>query len=165
LAEADAILCSGPFDDRRETGEDYRERLQDAAIRKLPMVCANPDLHVHVGPDLLPCAGAIAQVYEGMGGPVFWAGKPHPIAYATALAMAEAVREEPVRRDRVLAIGDAVRTDLAAAAGAGVEVIFIATGIHRDAIMVDGAIDPARMAHEFEAGGFGAKAAMTSLRW
>ena len=165
LAEADVIACTGPFDDRRETAEDYRARLVEPARRGVPLVCANPDLVVHVGHDLLPCAGAIGVVYEHLGGKVIWPGKPHPIAYRTALEMAADLRGGPMRKSRVLAIGDAVRTDLAAAAGAGVDAIFIASGIHRDAVMVDGQINTRHMQAELRAGGFGATAAMTALVW
>src|SRR5690606_14441053 len=138
ISEAEAIACTGLVDDRRETAEDYRERLEAARARRLPLVCANPDLVVHVGPDLLPCAGAIGALYEGMGGDVFWAGKPFPIAYDRALAEAASRRGRPIDPSRVLAIGDSIRTDLAAAAGAGVDALFIVTGIHRDECVFDG---------------------------
>lgn len=165
LETCEAIVCSGPFDDRRETGEDYRARLIAPAARGVPMICANPDLHVHVGPDLLPCAGAIGVVYESLGGPVVWAGKPHRLAYAAAFEAATAVRDQVVAADRVLAIGDAVRTDLAAAAGAGVDALFVTSGIHRDAIMRDGRIDAAALTEALRGGGYGAVAAIDALRW
>ena len=165
LAKADVIACTGPFDDRRETGEDYRARLVEPAKRGVPLVCANPDLVVHVGHDLLPCAGAIGVVYESLGGKVVWPGKPHPIAYRSALEMAADLRGFSTRKTRVLAIGDAVRTDLAAAAGAGVDALFIASGIHRDAVLVDGRIGPQTLEAELRTGGFGATAAMVALVW
>lgn len=165
LAEADAIACSGPFDDRKETGETYRERLRAPARRGLPLVCANPDLVVHVGHDLLPCAGALGIVYEDLGGTVIWTGKPHPIAYATALKHAADVRGRDTPKARVLAIGDAIRTDLAAARGAGVDAVFVANGIHRDAILANGQIVPERMQAEFKAGGFSARYATLGLVW
>ena len=101
---------------------------------------------IDVGDDLLPSAGAIAALYETRGGPVFWAGKPHPIAYRTALERAAELIGRRVERSEVLAIGDAVRTDLAAAQGAGVDALLIAGGLHRDELMVDGSsIDPDRL--------------------
>ena len=105
LADADAIVCSGLVHDRTETAEDYRGVLEAALKRKLPFVCANPDLAVDVGPDRLPCAGAIAALYEEMGGPVFWAGKPHASAYQAAMLKAEELagrgrRAGPGARDR-----------------------------------------------------------------
>jgi HAD superfamily hydrolase (TIGR01459 family) len=165
LADADAIACSGLFNDHTETAEMYRERLQAPAARGVPMVCANPDLVVHVGHDLLPCAGALGIVYEDLGGKVFWTGKPHAIAYGTALQLATELRGGETLKSRILAVGDAVRTDLAAAAGAGVDAFFVASGIHRDAILDNGRIVPERMQSEFEAGGYGAKYAALGLVW
>lgn len=165
IADADAILCSGLFDDRTETAEDYRGLLSEAGARSLPFVCANPDLVVDVGGRLYPCAGAIGDLYQSMGGPVFWAGKPHDNAYGTALLKAEAVRQETIARGRILAIGDAIRTDLKAAQGAGVDAIFIAGGIHRHDVMADGAIDPKRLADLFERSNVPALAALPGLAW
>ncbi|MGE0698686.1 MAG: HAD hydrolase-like protein, partial [Hyphomicrobiaceae bacterium] len=119
---------------------------------------------VHVGPDLLPCAGALGALYEALGGRVFWAGKPFPIAYETALAEAARLRGREVDRRRVLAIGDSIRTDLAAAKGAGVDALFIASGIHRDDAIADGRIDEERLAQLFTGDGPGAVAAATGLR-
>lgn len=164
ISEADAMACTGLVDDRREAPEDYRDRLREALDRGLPLVCANPDLVVHVGPDLLPCAGAIGALYEEMGGDVFWAGKPFPIAYDRALAEAASRRNEAVPRNRVLAIGDSVRTDLAAAAGAGVDALFIVTGIHRDECVIDGRLSEAGLAALFTDDGPGAVAAATALK-
>ena len=143
LDDADAIACTGLEHERRETAEDYRPLLQRGLERNLPFVCVNPDLAVHVGADLLPCAGAIAALYEAMGGEVFWCGKPHPLAYLTALEAAEGIRKRPVDKRRVIGIGDAVRTDLKSAANAGVDALFIAGGLHRDELIQDGILDQA----------------------
>jgi HAD superfamily hydrolase (TIGR01459 family) len=165
LETADAIACTGLIDDVHETGESYRQRLTAAAKRGVPFVCANPDLVVHVGERLWPCAGAIAAVYEDLGGPVIWAGKPRPAAYIAAFEAAATVRGQPVAPNRVLAIGDAVRTDLAGAAAAGVDALFIASGIHRDVVMVGGAIDQAKLHALLTEADIGAVAAMTYLQW
>jgi HAD superfamily hydrolase (TIGR01459 family) len=165
LAGADAIACTGPFDDRTETGETYRDRLRAPAARGVPLVCANPDLVVHVGHDLLPCAGAIGVVYQDLGGITIWAGKPHAMAYDTALKQAAEVRGRDTPKSRILAIGDAIRTDLAAAAGAGVDALFVASGIHRDVVIEHGLIVPQRMQAEFEANGASARYAALSLAW
>jgi HAD superfamily hydrolase (TIGR01459 family) len=146
LEEADAIVCTGLKDDRRETVEDYRDLIAAGVRRGLPFVCANPDLVVDVGAVRLPCAGSIALEYERLGGDVFWAGKPHPAAYAAALARASEVGGTVPALDRILAIGDAVRTDMAAARGLGVDGLLIAGGIHRDDLVVEGAIERARLA-------------------
>jgi HAD superfamily hydrolase (TIGR01459 family) len=165
LADADAIVCSGLVHDRTETAENYRGVLEAALKRRLPFVCANPDLAVDVGPDRLLCAGAIAALYEEMGGPVFWAGKPHASAYQAATLKAAELRGAPVARDRVLAIGDAIRTDLAAAQGAGVDALFIAAGLHRHDVMEGERIVPEKLAQFFGPGASPAIAAMSYLTW
>jgi HAD superfamily hydrolase (TIGR01459 family) len=165
IEEADAIVCTGLNRDHQEQPEAYRPLLEQALARDLPFVCANPDLAVHVGADLLPCAGAVAAIYEAMGGAVFWAGKPHPVAYRTALARAGELTGGSVDRSQVLAIGDAVRTDLAAAEGAGVDALLIAGGLHRDDVIVGGAVDPDRLARLLAPPAPRAVAAMVHLAW
>ena len=164
LDEAAAIFCTGLRHDRRETGEDYRSRLTPALETGLPFICANPDLVVDVGGDLLPCAGAIAKVYEDMGGSVFWAGKPHAPAYAAAMEKAAQLRGDNVEKQRILAIGDSVRTDIAGGAAFGIDVLFIGQGIHREMVMPSGQIVGSALTALF-AGQPPAVAAMASLRW
>lgn len=164
LDAAEAVFCTGLIRDRHESGEDYRAMLQPAADRGLPFICANPDLVVDVGGDLLPCAGAIAKVYEDLGGAVYWAGKPFATAYEAAARKAHSLRNANIDKARVLAIGDAVRTDIAGAVAYGIEALFIGQGIHREAVMPDGAIVEGALAELF-AGQPQAIAAMSTLRW
>jgi HAD superfamily hydrolase (TIGR01459 family) len=166
LAEAEAIVCTGLTDDRNETVEDYRRLIEEGVAGALPFVCANPDLVVDVGNKRLLCAGSIAAEYERQGGDVFWAGKPHPAAYAAALERAGELRGQTPDLSRILAIGDAVRTDLAAAQGLGVGGLLIAAGIHSDALLLEGAIDAGKLAALFAPSGTPpAIAAMTQLEW
>jgi len=166
LAEAEAIVCTGLRDDRNETVASYRALIEEGVARALPFVCANPDLVVDVGALQLPCAGSIAAEYERRGGQVFWAGKPHPAAYGTALARAGELRGTAPALSCILAIGDAVRTDLAAAQGMGVDALFIASGIHGRELVAGGAIDADKLAALFGPPGTPpAIAAMTQLRW
>lgn len=146
-AEAELIVATELNDYRRETPEDYRALLTRFAERKLPFICGNPDLVVHVGEDLLPCAGALATIYEELGGAVAWAGKPHRPAYDLALAAASEARGgREIDPAKVLVIGDAVRTDLAGARMMGFDSLFVAGGIHREETIVSGAVDPAGVA-------------------
>ncbi|HWB45500.1 MAG TPA: TIGR01459 family HAD-type hydrolase [Hyphomicrobiaceae bacterium] len=166
LSGAEAIVCTGLADEVNETVESYRPVIEEGVALKLPFVCANPDLVVDVGHRRFLCAGSIAAEYERLGGPVFWAGKPHPSAYNSALEKAAAARGSAPALHRILAIGDAVRTDLAAAKGLGVDSLFIASGIHNGEVLVDGEIDAARLAELFApAETPPAIAAMTQLRW
>lgn len=165
LGHAEGIVCTGLNDDRTETADSYRPLLDAALARDLPFVCANPDLVVDVGGTHYLCAGAIAEIYETMGGTVYWAGKPYPVAYETAIDAAGRIRAEPVARHRVIAIGDAVRTDLAGAARAGVDALFIASGIHRADVMRGDEIDEARIAALLAGAAPPARAAMAYLAW
>jgi len=166
LAEAEAIVCTGLRDDRNETVEDYRGLIAEGVALKLPFVCANPDLVVDVGTRRLTCAGSIAAEYERQGGAVFWAGKPHPAAYQAALQRAGELRGGTPALSRILAIGDAVRTDLAAAQGLGVDGLFVAAGIHSEVLRADGEIDPEKLTVMFAPPGTPpAVGAMTHLRW
>src|SRR5690606_12396518 len=119
LDAAEAILCTGLNDDLTETADDYRALLEQACMRRLPFVCAHPDLAVDVGGTQYLCAGAIADLYERMGGPVFWAGKPHANAYEAARASAARLRGTEVPKKRIIAVGDSLRTDLKGAEAFG----------------------------------------------
>ena len=141
--EATYLLCTGLFDDATETPEDYADRLAAFAERRLPMICANPDLVVHRGHKLVYCAGALAKLYEALGGETIYAGKPHRPIYTTSLERIAALRGAPVAPARALAIGDALRTDLAGAVAAGLDALFVANGIHRDELYGPGADDDA----------------------
>jgi HAD superfamily hydrolase (TIGR01459 family) len=145
LAQAQAIVCTGLIDDAHETAETYRALLTQGTQQGLPFVCANPDLIVDVGGSLLPCAGTLGQFYEQLGGAVYWAGKPYAPAYHQAFETLALLAGGPVDRSRILAIGDALRTDIAGAADAGLDALLIAQGIHRDDLMPDGRITPERL--------------------
>ena len=162
---AQALFVTGLIDEAIETGEDYRARLKPARDRKMPLICANPDLIVDVGGTLLPCAGAIAEVYERMGGPVFWAGKPHASAYHMAHRTAERLRGGPIERHQMLAIGDAFRTDIAGATAYGIDALLIAQGIHREALMPAGVLNTAALKAHVDETGERPIAAMTTLAW
>lgn len=132
IAEADYVVCSGFDNDEEETVEDYRPQLEAMRRHNLLMVCANPDLVVERGHKILPCAGTIALAYEEMGGAVFYAGKPHRPVYDRALTVASDLAGRPIPKERVLAVGDAIRTDIAGAVGFGIDALMIARGIHAE---------------------------------
>jgi HAD superfamily hydrolase (TIGR01459 family) len=128
--DAELVVCSGLFDDETETPEHYIELLQKLATRRLPMICANPDHLVERGDKLVYCAGALAAIYDTMGGSVVYAGKPYAPIYELAIETISALAERSVARDEVLAIGDGVNTDIAGAASVGIDAVFVASGLH-----------------------------------
>lgn len=135
--EADLVVCTGLFDDRAETPDDYRDELTRLAQRGLTMICANPDLVVESGNRLIPCAGLLAAAYADLGGEVVYAGKPHRPVYEAALSVAAALDDGgPDDKGRVIAIGDAIRTDIAGASGFGIASLLVARGIHAEELGV-----------------------------
>ena len=141
LDEAAYVVITGLSDDRNETPDDYADQLATMRARQLDLVCANPDLVVHVGKELIYCAGAVAQAYEARGGRVLQAGKPFAPIYERALSFARKIRGTSVPRERILAIGDAMRTDIAGAVDFGVDALFVTRGIHRDELHDGAGID------------------------
>jgi HAD superfamily hydrolase (TIGR01459 family) len=131
--QSELVVCSGLFDDETETPDDYAALLGTLAARKLPMICANPDHMVERGDRLVWCAGALAAAYEEAGGRVVYAGKPYRPIYELAFETLAELAGAPVPKNKILAIGDGVRTDIAGAAGAGIASVFIASGLHAPA--------------------------------
>ena len=141
--EADYVVCTGLFDDEHETVSDYDATLRRMRERDLQMVCANPDIVVERGHQLILCAGALAAAYEALGGATYTGGKPHRPIYEAAVARGiELLGREPPR-SRILGIGDAIRTDVAGGRGFGIDVLLIARGIHAgDLGYRPGRVDP-----------------------
>jgi HAD superfamily hydrolase (TIGR01459 family) len=161
LAEADFILGIGAFR-RGDTLERYDSFIAEAAARRLPMICANPDLVVLRGPDLEICAGGIAERYEAAGGDVYYHGKPHAPIYGMAL--------ERLGLDsgaRVLAVGDSLRTDIAGAVAAGLDSLFLTSGIYAEELGVAPFTDPPpeRVAALAAKHGHWPTAAASMFRW
>ncbi len=165
IEDAAFISCSGLVEDETETPEDYRALLTAAARRGLEMICANPDIVVQRGDRLIYCGGALAQLYETLGGRAVMAGKPYAPIYERCLAVAGELAGRPVDRARVLAIGDGVVTDVAGANGFGLDVLFVGGGIHGSAaVSHDGRLDEAATLATLAEAGATARFAMAALR-
>lgn len=128
--ECDIAVVTGPFNDEVEVAEDYRAMFEKFMQRDVLMLCANPDLVVERGDKLIVCAGALAQLYETMGGKAIYAGKPYAPIYDQVVAEAEKLRGAKIKKEEMLAIGDGARTDLRGAALQGIDCLFITGGIH-----------------------------------
>ncbi len=163
---ADYVVCSGLFDDTIETADSYRDMLAAMRARSLFMVCANPDIVVERGDTLVYCAGALADAYAALGGEVLYCGKPHAPIYQAAMATALAAHGgATVPFERVLAIGDSVRTDLKGAAAFGLDSLFVTSGIHAEEYGGRDTPDLEALNAIFLAGGVIPKAVMRGLRW
>jgi len=165
LEAADYAVCSGLTDDTVETPQDYHELIERMRLRGLPMICANPDIVVERGDQLLYCAGAIADLYAAAGGSVIYAGKPHRPIYEQALGIAEKVAGRSPDHRRILAIGDSVRTDLKGAAAFGIDCLFVTAGIHAEELGARDNPDANALAEIFAAAGLFPKAVMQRLVW
>ena len=162
VENADYVVCSGLYDDTTEKPDDYDNIIATMLARKLPMICANPDIVVERGDRLIYCAGAIAELYRELGGEVIFYGKPHRPIYERALRLAAERRGGEVPLKRVLAIGDSVRTDLAGAHGFGIDCLFVTRGIHSEEFEGLDQLDPASVKELF---GHPPRALMRELKW
>ena len=159
--EADVVVNTGIVD-FGESLSAYEPALEACRHHNLPMVCANPDLIVMVGEQMVICAGTLAQRYEAMGGDVFWHGKPHAPVYDRCLSLM-GIKD----KGRILAVGDSLRTDVAGANAAGIDVALVTFGIHREELggAWGEAVDPAKLAAAAAASGHQPTYARPSLRW
>ena len=163
-AESDAtvIVNTGLFDDYTETPEDYRIRFEALVDRGAKMICANPDLLVERGTEIVHCAGGLAALYEEMGGDVAYAGKPHLPIYKLCQEMIAERRGQTVEERRILAIGDGLKTDIAGAFGAGLDALFVPSGIH---LSPGKSRDQAALCELFADASVKPIAAINGLRW
>ncbi|MEM7269214.1 MAG: TIGR01459 family HAD-type hydrolase [Pseudomonadota bacterium] len=129
MEDAESIVCTGLRDDRSETPADYGDELSEGVLRRLPFLCANPDLVVDVDDLRLYCAGALAQVYAEKGGAVTEYGKPHPQIYDYARRVVAEAAGRVIDDDRILCIGDGIRTDVRGAIGEGLDCLFVTGGL------------------------------------
>jgi len=160
--KAEAVVCTGLYDDTRETPADYADLLAGLKHRHLTMLCANPDRKVERGSTIVYCAGAIAEAYERLGGKVVWNGKPYLPIYDMAFRRLNELAGRTVEKARILAIGDGVNTDIAGAEAAGLDSLFVASGIHVDA---GKPFDSALVSGMFAGRARVPVAAMRELRW
>lgn len=131
IVAADVLVCTGL--DRRwpDIPDAHKPLLASMATRRIPMVCANADKIVHVGDDICWCAGALADIYQELGGSVTRFGKPGISAFTRALSAIGVDVGDSRSDDLVLVIGDNIHTDILGGNRAGWDTLFVADGIHR----------------------------------
>ena len=120
LKSCDFILCTGLFDEHESDLEYYKKFLKKYVSKKL--ICTNPDLTVHRGHVEELCAGSVAKVFEELGGKAIYFGKPYQEVYKMCFNSNE----------KVLAVGDNLRTDIKGANNLNIDCIFISNGVHRN---------------------------------
>jgi HAD superfamily hydrolase (TIGR01459 family) len=130
IDNCDFILCTGLFDEHnpdldknkihRNDLDYYKNFLIKHISKKL--VCTNPDLTVHRGDKEEYCAGYVAKIFEELGGKAIYYGKPYKEIYEMCFNS----------KEKVLAIGDNLRTDIKGANNLNKDCLFISNGVHRD---------------------------------
>ncbi len=138
--KAQAIIVTG-LDNDYDDLKLYDERLKLWLKRKLPLICTNPDKIVEIGDKIIYCAGALADKYAQMGGEVLMAGKPNRAIYREAFSELAKIMGRSPDKEKILAIGDSVRTDARGAANMGIDFLFIAGSIHAKELDAFGNID------------------------
>jgi HAD superfamily hydrolase (TIGR01459 family) len=119
LDKCDFILCTGLLDGK-EDDLDYHKSLLERYISK-KLICTNPDLIVHRGKFEEYCAGTIAKLFESIGGEVVYFGKPYKEIYKMCFK----------KKEKAIAIGDNLNTDIRGANNMNIDSIFISNGVHR----------------------------------
>lgn len=160
IAKAEIVVCTGLFDDDVETPDDYEPDLRRMAARGLTMLCANPDIVVQRGDQLIWCAGALAEAYEKLGGSVTYYGKPHAPIYEAAFRAARKVAGRLIKKP--LAIGDGADTDIKGANRMAIDAVFVAQGVHAAQL---GELTAEGLAQLFAVPDAHPKAAMRTLVW
>jgi HAD superfamily hydrolase (TIGR01459 family) len=161
MEEAEFILATGvDWDDDRL--DIYMPALEVGAARRLPMICANPDLEVIRGGRRILCAGSLGRRYEELGGTVRYFGKPHAPIYEACFA-----RLGIAERARIVAVGDSLRTDIAGAEGVGLDTVLVTGGIHAEelGIAYGEHPDPIALAEACARGGHVPTAAIPAFVW
>jgi HAD superfamily hydrolase (TIGR01459 family) len=128
VRDAEFILLGG-LDEIASEPEHWRDDLTAAAARRLPMLCANPDLTMFGAGGLIPAPGALAAFYQSLGGAVKFVGKPHAPIFAAALE-----RLDNPKPQRVLVVGDSLDHDIAGGRAAGMLTALVRSGVHREAL-------------------------------
>jgi HAD superfamily hydrolase (TIGR01459 family) len=108
LRDAEVILILGSNAPKTSL-DDYRKLLFGLT---LPAICCNPDKLMLTPEGLMPAPGAIASLYEELGGNVTWFGKPYPAIYKHAAKLIG-------NPQRILCIGDSAEHDVAGGRNAG----------------------------------------------
>jgi HAD superfamily hydrolase (TIGR01459 family) len=158
---ANFVLNTGPDDHRNPSDmAEFEPVLQECARHHLPMICANPDLVVIRGGVRVLCAGALAERYRELGGDVRSLGKPDPAIYQPVL---ERLGLPP---DRILAVGDALHTDIAGAEGVGIAACWVLGGVHATKLRdTHGQFDIAQAETEAREAGLSPLATLPYFTW
>lgn len=129
ILESDFLLVTG-FENEKYNLDDKREIFIKTIKNNIPLLCANPDIRVIYQGKTFLCAGAIAKLYEEMGGKVIQFGKPLKFGYEICLDIFNLKDKE-----KILAIGDSFETDIKGANNFAIDSLLVCSGIYQDKII------------------------------
>ncbi len=125
---ADFILITGPRDFKDKL-ELYTSELKECLNNKLPMISANPDkIVVRQTGEKIFCAGAIAKVYQDLGGSVIQFGKPYKNVFLEALKHLKLIVPN-INLNNISIIGDGLETDILGGNSVKINTILVTSGI------------------------------------
>jgi HAD superfamily hydrolase (TIGR01459 family) len=163
-AKATVVCCTSLREYPNGHPGTYRDELKTLASLGLPMVCANPDVQFRHGEQLIWSAGALAAIYETLGGQVIRPGKPDAAIYRLAMERLADISGAAPPAARILAIGDGPATDVKGAMNEGLDALFIGGGIHGHAMQTgDGFLQSAEQVMSND--GVSARYAIPELAW
>ena len=129
--EADFIYCGipqlldaegCPYDSTEIN--DFVVQVEALVRTGLPLVCANPDMTANEGGRFVVRQGTIAKLWAERQGKVIMYGKPDPRVFDALIA-----RYCPeVPKDKIIMIGDTLRTDIKGAQAAGISGCLVIEG-------------------------------------
>lgn len=150
IDDAQFVLITG-FDSKSMSKvEDLDPVFKRAVVKKLPALCANPDMITVYGTERGIGPGAIAKRYHELGGMAHLVGKPHKTIFRYCLHLFEGIIPS-----RILVLGDSLQHDIAGGAGVDLDTAFVASGIHANALKPGMTDEQKRKAMEHLCQGYG----------
>lgn len=149
ITDAQFILITS-FDPAKTKIEDLEPIFKKAVVKRIPAICANPDMVTVYGQERHIGPGAIAKRYSELGGAAHYIGKPHKTIFRYCLSLFDKIIPS-----RVLVIGDSIQHDIVGAAAVDLDTAFITSGIHASAFKRDMTPDQRRKMVDHLCQGYG----------
>lgn len=127
VEQAQFILITS-FDAATMKLEDLEPVFRKGVGKRLPAICANPDMVTVYGHERAVGPGALAHRYQELGGAAHYIGKPHKTIFRYCLSLFD-----DIMPSRILVIGDSIQHDIAGGVAVDLDTAFVTSGIHANA--------------------------------
>ncbi len=124
VADASLVLLTA-FLEEEEDIHEFDPIIKTLVEKKIPVLCANPDMIAMHGPKTHRCAGTIAAYIQGQGGEVIFAGKPHLAIYEQLPLVFPEIMFE---KSKMVMIGDTLETDVLGGVQFHIDTLLVLTG-------------------------------------